>query len=260
MPTLNDLCQSIESRFPLCYQEQWDNSGIQVGRMGQEVSRVLCALEMSDAVLDEAIGLHCEAIVTHHPLLFHPVRSITDSSATGRLLLKAISNSIAIYSAHTSLDNAPDGINRLLADKLGLRGTTILCPMPEHPEAGAGVIGELPGELTEGQLLELVGKRWGISNLISGTGRGGTVKTVAICSGAGAFLAQQAIDKGADAYITADIKHHDYRDAENSIMLIDAGHYETEIFTKDILFDVISQKNRNFAVHLSKTEMPPRHF
>ena len=260
MPTLTQLCQAIEEVFPLRYQEPWDNSGLQVGDENQQVSRVLVALEMTEAVLHESIDRQCQAIVTHHPLLFHPLKRLTASTAQERIIRKAVKHDIAIYSAHTSLDNAPEGINRLLAERLGLNDIAVLRPMEQYPEAGSGTIGNLTEPMPQELFLKHVSSRLGTKNLIFGGTEKRTVRRVAVCSGAGAFLAPDAVKQGADAYITSDIKHHDFRDAENDIMLVDAGHYETEIFTKQLIGNVISQKNRNFAVLMAECETPPRHF
>ncbi|MBQ9439424.1 MAG: Nif3-like dinuclear metal center hexameric protein [Paludibacteraceae bacterium] len=260
MPTLQELCLAIEDKFPLHYQEEWDNSGLQCGNRGQTVTDVLVALEVTPAVLNEAIALGCQAIVTHHPILFRPPKCISDDEEVTRMLRIAIRHDIAIYSAHTTIDNAPNGINKLLADKLGLLESRILCPLQAHPEAGGGIAARLPQALTAGQLVELTKQRLNVQQIIFGGDTNKLVTTVGICSGAGAFMAAEATAQQLDAFITSDIKHHDYRDAENKILLIDAGHYETEIFIKQILFDVISQKNRNFALHIANSEVPPRYF
>jgi dinuclear metal center YbgI/SA1388 family protein len=260
MPLLSQLISIIEERYSLRYQEEWDNSGLQIGNPAAEVDKVLVALEITSAVIDEAIHRGCQAIVTHHPLLFHPPKNITADTPQGCDIIKAIKHDIAIYSAHTSLDNAPEGINKLLADKLLLTNVNILAPMAQSPEAGSGVIGTLKAPLNVGDFVNHVKTALQCREIIYGNTTLKSIQRVAICSGAGTFLTQKAIEQHADAYITADIKHHDYRDAETRIMLIDAGHYETEIFTKELLRDVISQKNRNFSVLMAEYERPARNF
>ena len=150
---IKEVICALERFAPLPLQESYDNAGLQVGLTEVEASGALLCLDVTEEVLDEAVSLGCNLVVSHHPLLFHGLKRVTDRTLVERCLSKAIKNDITIYSAHTNLDNAEDGVNYKIADKLGLEDVRLLQPHPvsiESPEgdytvmAGSGIVGTLP--------------------------------------------------------------------------------------------------------------------
>lgn len=129
MIIVNDIIKAIESVAPLNWQESYDNAGLQVGGRFQSVSGVVVCLDVTEAVVDEAISMGYNLIVSHHPLLFKGLKSITGNSYVERIVIKAIQHNIAIYAAHTNLDNAPEGVSYRMARKLGLTSIRVLDPL-----------------------------------------------------------------------------------------------------------------------------------
>ena len=358
---LIELTDFLDSSIPLSFQEDYDNSGLQIGDPGMEVKSVLLALDMTEEILDEAVASGCNLIITHHPLIFSGIKRLTGKSTSEKIIVKAVKSEVAIYSAHTNLDIFNGGVSRKMAEKLSLQNIKVLSPLkgrllklvtyiPEDHidsvrnavfEAGAGVIGnydscgfvtmgsgtfrgndstnpfvgekgklhvekeirfetvllshlkgkvirallnshpyeevaydiynlendnvdfglgctgELTEALSENDFLEKVRDTFGSGGVRYSKLTGKPVKKVAVCGGAGASLLRDAISSGADAYVTGDIKYHNYFDAESKILLVDAGHYESEKYSAEIIFDLIIKKFPKFAVRFSKTDTNP---
>jgi len=359
--TLKEICSYLDSAVPLSFQEDYDNSGLQIGFPSAEVSSALIALDITEEVIDEAITLKCNLIISHHPLIFNGIRKITGNSYTDRIILKAIKSDVAIYSAHTNLDIFSNGVSWKMAEKLGMKGIKVLSPqkknllklvvfVPESHldkvrnavfEAGAGAIGRydncgfstagtgsfragagarpyvgkvgtdhyekearfetvlfshlrknvikalidahpyeevaydiypleninteiglgctgvLDDPISEAELLKLVSSVFGAKGVRYSNPLGKKVKKIALCGGSGISLLSDAIASGADAFITADIKYHNFFDAENKILLVDIGHFESEKFSAEILYDLIIKKFPKFAVRFSETNTNP---
>ncbi len=358
---LSEICKYLDTAIPLSFQEEYDNSGLQIGLPESDVSSCMLTIDITEEVIDEAVKKGCDLIISHHPLIFKGLKKITGSSYTERVLTRAIKEDIAIYSAHTNLDSVSFGVSRKMASKLGLKNVEVLVPLKDRLlklvtfipeahlekvrsalfEAGAGVIGNydqcgftlegkgsfragvnanpFAGEIGKAHFeneirLETVlfshAKRSVINALIEahpyeeaaydlypldnencGAGLGCTgefdqpvsesdflnlissafdargvryskitgrpVKKVALCGGSGASFIGNAISSGADAFVTSDIKYHNYFDAENMILLVDSGHFESEKFTTEILYDLIIKKFPKFAVRFSETNTNP---
>lgn len=358
---ISDITSAIEEYAPLSLQENYDNSGMQVGDKHWEATGALLCVDVTEDVVDEAIENGVNLIISHHPLLFKGIKSLTGSNYIERCIIKAVSNDIAIYSAHTNMDNADKGVSYRMAEKLGLENITSLSPIsgmlmkisvfvPEsHAEAvrsaifsagagmignydscsynmagygtfrakeganpycgeigelhcedevrieavfpsykkdevvrrmqkahpyeepaydiirlennikntGSGAIGELMCPMDEVDFLERIKSIFRCGMLKHSALTGNKIRRVAMCGGSGSFLINEAMKAGADVYITAEIGYHDYYRAEGDILLVDAGHYETEQCTKDIFCDIITKKFPTFAVHYSKVGMNP---
>jgi dinuclear metal center YbgI/SA1388 family protein len=358
---LKEFALYLDTIVPLSFQESYDNSGLQAGDPDSEVSSALISLDITDEVIDEALQTGCNLVVTHHPLIFAPLKKISGKNFVERILIRAIKNDIAIYSAHTNLDIFNEGVSKKMAEKLYLKNIKVLSPLrkrlfklvtfiPEdHLEkvreavfkAGAGVIGNydgcsyslegtgsfrgaagthpfagkpgtmhfekeirfetiLPVHLKEPVITALLDTHpyeevaydlYPIENEYYGAGlgcagdlpmqtgeidflnqlkniftangvrfsklTGKKIKKVALCGGAGISLLGDALNAGADAYITSDIKYHDFFIPEKRILLIDIGHYESEKFSTEILYDLIIKKFPTFAVRFSETNTNP---
>lgn len=358
---IREILQTIEQLAPLPLQEEFDNSGLQVGDSNHELTGILLCIDITENVIEEAISLNCNLIVSHHPLMFRSVKSITGKNYIERCLVKAIKYDIVIYAAHTNLDNAVGGVNYKLAEMLELQQVRILSPkqnallkfvtfVPDthaeqvraalfnagagnignydscsynlrgegtfrakdnarpfvgeigelhfesetrietiiptfkqndilrtllavHPyeepaydfyplenkwaQAGSGITGVLPEPMSEQDFLYLLKDLFKLPSIRHSMFSGREIRDVALCGGAGAFLVSDAIAYGADAFITGEAKYNDFYDVEDKILLAVVGHYESEICTKEIFYDVISKKFPTFAVHLSAFDTNP---
>ena len=252
--TVNEIIHFLDSEFHPEYQEDYDNSGFLLGNPDCECTGALVALDLTPAVVDEAVSLGANLIVTHHPFIFSGIKRITPANATGRAIISLIKNDIAVYAAHTNLDNLKDGINGILAFQLGLTDCHILRPLQSasSPDIGAGMMGTLPYPMPTTSFLEQVKMTLGLPFLRVSDIVTPSVSRVAICGGAGSFLIDDAIRQQADIYLTGDMKYHDFQRAEGRITLADIGHYESEQFGKQLIYSVISKKFSNFACFISR--------
>ena len=361
MTTVKEITNYLNEIFPFAYQESYDNSGLLVGNPDSHVKGLLVTLDVTEAVIDEAISLECNVILAHHPIIFHGIKRLTGSSFEERTIIKAIQNNIAIIASHTNTDNSSGGTNYYLAKLFDLQNAKPLLPLTDtlrklvtfvpllHEQkvkealfnAGAGVIGNYDktsftvqgtgsfrgNEKTHGfsgtpnklhfekeirietvfakhlehkiilTLLEshpyeeVAYDIYTLNNMFEKTGAGmigetkteisefdflkkikttlntGTIrhtkflkkpiKKIALCGGSGSFLLKNAIQQKADIYISADFKYHEFFDADNKILIADAGHFETEQFTKELIFDILTKKFNNFACFLSKVNTNP---
>lgn len=261
MKTVGDVCAVLESFAPLSLQESYDNAGLILGNQAQAVTGILIALDATLAVIDEAINLGCNMIVTHHPFIFKGLKTITGKNHTENCLIKAIRNDIAIYAGHTNVDAVRGGVNERMAEKLGLTDKAILVPVNRTEcDCGLGMIGNLPTSLDEREFLELIKTIFRCERIRFSAPRGKKVQRVALCGGSGSEFLENALVSGADAYLTGEAKYHEFFTHADEILLVDAGHYETEQFTKDIFFEILSENFSTFAVRISEVETNPVHY
>lgn len=245
---IGDIIRHLESVAPPEYQEEYDNSGMIAGDIAADCTGVLVSLDCTEELVREAIEKKCNLIVSHHPLIFRPIRRIHPENGTGRSLIAAIKEDIAIYAIHTNLDNIISGVNASIADKLDLMNRTILVPRTGFPLIGSGLIGDLKKPTSEKQLLKGLKQGFGIPVIRHSPLTGMPVSRVAVCGGAGSFLISNAFHQGAGFFISADIKYHEFFGGEGKMVIADIGHFESEQFTIDLLYKVILEKFPNFAV------------
>ena len=349
---IGQLLSAIEIFAAPELQEDYDNAGLITGNRDQECTGVLCTLDVTVAVIQEALQYKCNLIVAHHPIVFKGLKRLNGRSYVEQVIIQAIKHDIAIYAAHTNLDNVVLGVNNTIAQKLQLQNTSILQPkskmlrrlitfaptdkaedvrnavftagaghigqysecsfnsegtgtfkaekganpyvgkigerhaetetkieivfpfyleeqvvkalIDNHPYEevaydiftmenvhfgiGAGVIGELQTEMGEEDFLKMLKDTFSLLVIRHTPLRNRPVKKVAVCGGAGSFLIKKALSKGADFYISADIKYHEFFDAEGRMVVADIGHYESEQFTVDLLHDLLVEKFPTFAV------------
>ena len=259
--TVSDVCAVLEKFAPLSLQEPYDNAGLILGNREQLVTGILIALDATLEVIDEAINLGYNLIVTHHPFIFKGLKTITGKNQTENCLIKAIRNDIAIYAGHTNVDSVRGGVNERMAVKLGLIDSSILVPLNQSAcDCGLGMVGFLPESLSETDFLLLVKKTFLCDRIRYSTLTGKVVRKVALCGGSGSEFLENALSIGADAYLTGEAKYHEFFTHASEILLIDAGHYETEQFTKDIFFEILSENFSTFAVRISVVETNPVHY
>ncbi|MDR0429292.1 MAG: Nif3-like dinuclear metal center hexameric protein [Tannerellaceae bacterium] len=356
-----DIIKEIEKHAPLPLQEGFDNAGIQVGDVNQPATGALLCLDVTEAVIDEAVSLGCNLIISHHPLAFKPFKSLTGSNYVERCMMKACKHDMVIYAAHTNLDNVVGGVNYRIAERIGLQNIRILSPqknallklvafVPEayaktvrdalfnagaghignydscsfnlkgegtfragekatpfvgetgklhtereerietiipafrkssitrtllsaHPYeepvfdfypltntwnmAGSGIIGELPKGENEYSFLLRIKDIFNAGCVKHSTFTGKEIREVALCGGHGAFLIPEAIAAGADVFITGEAKYNDFYDVEDKILLAVIGHYESEVCTKDIFYNILSKNFPTFALHFSNVNLNP---
>lgn len=261
MVKITDIIDTVEELAPLSLQEQWDNSGWQLrpGPLDAPCSGVMLCLDITPSTVDEAIREGCNLIVSHHPLLFRGLKSISPDRPGERALLEAIKNGIYIYSSHTALDSASEGVSHCLGEMLGLTDMRVLVPQAGADSVGLGVIGHFDVPMDTETFLNRVKKVYDAPTLRVSIGNGGktSVSFVALCSGSGGEFITKALAAGADAYITSDTRYHDFVDFGRDLLMVDTGHYESEICTKSIFSTLISKKFPNFAVRKSFAEQNP---
>ena len=248
-----ELIAPIEEFAPLALQESWDNCGFSVGDPQREVKRALIALDCTEEVLDEAIELGCDIIVTHHPLIFKGLKSITPSNAVGRIVSKALKSDIAIYAAHTNMDMAADGVSGLMAAKLGLVQTK-----PLNQEQ-LGLVGNLKEPLEWRDLVVMVKEKFGAEHVRCSAPVEDKISRVAVCGGSGRSFIADAMAEGAQAYITGDITYHEFY-CERGFMVMDIGHYLSEYDVVGLFADLLCKKFPNFAVCISRRNNNPIYY
>lgn len=249
MPSIGQIIAAIEDVAPLSLQESWDNSGLQLGSVSGECSGVMVCLDVTDAVIDNALNHDCNLIVSHHPLLFRGLKQISPLDRTGHFVYRCISAGITVYSAHTSLDNAPApyGVSHAMAALMGATGQTVLAALPGKPDCGTGVIARMPAVMSGAGFIAAVKDAFHVKTVRYAGGVGRDVGTVAFGGGACGFLIPQAIAAGADAIVTSDVRYHDFLDYGDKIFIVDLSHFDTEKCTNEILMRIISQKFPNFV-------------
>ena len=358
---VKSICELIEEVAPLALQESYDNAGLLVGDSQMEVTSALVCIDITDEVIDEALHKKCNLIISHHPLIFTGLKRITGQNEVQRCVAKAIKNDIAIYAAHTNLDNVLEGVSGRMAEKIGLKNVRILQPkqnvllklvtyvpkihsfavrealfnagagqignydlcsfnsdgtgtfkatknaqpfvgkidelhseaetkieviLPDylkykvldalissHPyeepaydfiplrnawnQVGAGVIGELEVAEDELKFLNRMKEIFNVPTIRHTQLLGKKIKRIAVCGGSGSSFLNDAILAKADVFISGDFKYHEFFEADNRILIADIGHFESEQFTKDIFFEIITKKMPTFAVQISDSKTNP---
>ena len=258
---VQDIISILEAIAPSHLQESYDNAGLIVGDPATEVTGILFCLDSTESVVEEALALGCNLVVAHHPIVFRGLKRFNGSSYVERTIMQAIRKNVAIYAIHTNLDNVyRQGVNAKIAEKLGLLDTRILLPKPGQTEIGAGMLGFLPEAMNETTFLQHVKSALHVSCVRHTALRQKPVRTVAVCGGSGSFLLSEALRAGADAFVTADFKYHEFFDAEGRLVIADIGHYESEQFTIELLYEIIREKFPTFALHCTKVNTNPVHY
>ena len=232
MATVKQIYQAMDQLAPFATQMSFDNSGFLVGHADAEVSRILVALDITEEVVNEAAELGCHLIISHHPVIFYPAKTITDETVNGRVLLALTENRIAAICAHTNLDAAQGGVNCCLAQRLELTDIDQLHPdgMDEQGRPyGIGRVGmaHRPG-LSASEYAAFVKEKLCAASVRFADG-GKPVKKVAVGGGSCGSMLADALAAGCDTFVTADVKYDQYLEAKAlGITLMDAGHYATE--------------------------------
>lgn len=257
MKTVKDIAAAIEAFAPKWLQEDYDNTGLQVGRPDLPVSAVLICLDVTEEIVEEAARRGCNLIVSHHPLIFKGLKQLTGANVTQRIVMQALRRDIAVYSAHTNLDSVVEGVSWEMAGALSLHNLTPLDPNARLEGAGIGLIGEVTPTPTL-EFLRKVKDVFKVRQLrYSAQSPQLVVRRVAVCGGSGASLIGNALRAGADLYLTGDIKYHDYTSYGKEIVLADVGHYESEIGSREIFARLLRQVDPEMPVYFAETDTNP---
>ena len=257
---LSQVAQALEQYAPLPLQESYDNAGLQIGLTETvEVSGALLCVDVSEDVIDEAVAAGCNLVVAHHPLLFRPLRRIDYTNAVARITVKAIKAGVAVYAAHTNLDNAPDGVCHEMARVLQLENVDFLDPMTDR-EGGSGVMGVLPGPMSPLDFLKWTKARFATPVVMHNALPKRDIVRVAVCGGAGDFLIDKAVAAGADAFITGEMGYHRFMGNEGEILTAAIGHYQSERCTIDLFAHLLTQSLPGLRLVKSAKGHNPVHY
>lgn len=257
MTKVRDISNAIENFAPIRLQEDYDNAGLQVGDPDMEVSAVLLCLDVTEEILQEAIERSCNMIISHHPLIFRGLKNVTGKDPIQRIVIEALRNNVAIYSAHTNLDSAREGVSHEIGNILNLSDMKVLDPKPDDPSVGIGVIGDMK-PTPKLEFLRRLKKKFNVKALkYSAHSPKLVIKRPAVCGGSGAFLIKKAIEEGADAIVTGDVKYHDFTSFGGDILIADIGHYESELCSSKIFSRIIRDRFPEMVVYFAEKESNP---
>lgn len=255
---IKDITAVLEQVAPLHLQETYDNAGLLVGMPETKLTGVLICLDSTEAVVEEAVRKGCNLIVAHHPIVFRGLKRLNGSNYIERTVIRAIRAGVAIYAIHTNLDNVhQQGVNARIAEKLGLQQTRVLAPRTGSEGIGAGLLGMLSNPLAETDFLHLLKQQLRAGCVRHTALLDKPVQKVAVCGGSGSFLLPEALRVAADVFVTADFKYHEFFDADARILIADVGHYESEQFTIELLYDIMREKFPTFALHCTDLNTNP---
>ena len=254
MANVSEILEFFNTIAPFYMKLDFDNVGLLVGFHEAEVHKVVVALDITDAVIDEAVKQGAQLIVSHHPLLFDAIKRVTDDESKGRKIIQMIQNGISAICLHTNLDTAEGGVNDLLMQALGAKVIGLLAPHGKHPDGSAyGIsrLGELPEAMDFNEFL-MKAKTSLQSNGLRYVSGGKTVQHIACCGGAGAGDMLAAVAAGCDTYVTADLKYDHFLLAkELGLNLIDADHFCTENVVVPYIKDTLSSRFPELSVAIA---------
>ena len=255
---IQDVLSALEQFAPLPLQESWDNAGLQVGLTEAEVSGALLCLDVTENVVEEAREKGCNLIISHHPLLFRGLKTISDMTDVQRTVRKAIKNDIAVISMHTNMDNAEGGVNFKMAEKLGLQDVQFMAPKTvDGVTCGSGVTGVLKKPLEARDFVQLVKTTFGVECVMTNELLERPIARVALCGGAGDFLLDDAVKAGADAFITGEMHYHQYFGYEQQIQICVIGHYQSEQYTTEVFRDILEKACPGVRTVIAETNTNP---
>ena len=247
------IVEPLELIAPKSTQEGWDNSGFLVGDPNSIAEAAVVGLDCTLDLVEEAVEKGANLIITHHPLIFKGIKSIIPNNYVGRIITELIKHNIVLYSAHTNLDKAENGVSRLMANRLGLTDCEVLS------EEGFGLVGELCKPMDCVKFVHNVKELFGVSSLRCSRPVTGLITKVAVCGGAGRDFISNAISAEAQAYVTGDIGYHNFY-TEEGFMLLDIGHYESEVEVAEFIKNIVSENFTNFAVYVTERNNNPIYY
>ena len=258
---VSEISEILNNWMPTAIAEDFDNVGLIVGNPESIVTNILVTLDTTNEVIDEAIKKDCNLIVSYHPIIFNGLKKITsDSGYVQKSIVNAVKNNISIYAIHTSLDNHPEGITYFLAKKIGLKNLSTLIPKTNDSEGiktGMGVIGKLDQPKDEDSFFDLLKDKLNLKYIRHSKKINKTISKVSLVVGSGSFAIKNSLDSEVDAFITSDLKYHNFFEADSKAILVDIGHYESENHIKLIIKEFLNKKLPNFTLLLSEDNVNP---
>ena len=258
---VSEVSEILNNWMPTSIAEDFDNVGLIVGNPESLVTNILVTLDTTNEVIDEAIKKNCNLIISYHPIIFNALKKITsDSGYVQKSIINAVKNNISIYAIHTSLDNHPEGISYFLAKKIGLKNLSTLIPKTNELDGiktGMGIIGKLDKPKDEHGFFDLLKDKLNLKYIRHSKKINKTISKVSIVVGSGSFAIKNSLDLEADAFITSDLKYHNFFETDNKAILVDIGHYESENHIKLIIKEFLSKKLPNFTLLLSEKNVNP---
>ncbi len=263
---VKDLLKTLDEIAAFGLAQQYDNVGLMLGDPDKSIKGILVALDPTEEVLAEALEVGADCIITHHPLIFHPLKSIYTDQPMGRFLRLALGNEISVIGCHTNLDQAVGGVNDVLASSLGMQNTRPLVSAENDPEAasavGFGRVGRLADPLSPEAFIGYLCDFFKLPVLRVAGPLPEEISTVAVCGGSGSDLAAAAYASGAQVYVTGEVKHSTARWAEEAgFCIIDAGHFATENpvveAVVEVLQGIFAEKDINIPVMASAKQQNP---
>lgn len=245
--TVQTVADVVNRLAPRHLAEEWDNPGLLVGDPAAEVKKIFVCLDVLDETILRAIELDAQLIVAHHPLIFRPIKNVRYDLPLGKKISRLIKNDVAVFAAHTNLDSAIDGVNDILARKIGL----VDVKMFGDEEISLGRLGTLETPLTAAEFARHVKEALHADNVRLIDAGDFLISKVGLCGGAGAEFIQKAKFFGAQAFVTGDVKYHEAQSAvENKIHVVDAGHFATEFPIVNELADYLRGELKIFDVEI----------
>lgn len=229
MEKVNKIIKKIEEFAPLDTMQKWDNSGWQINLGNEDVNKIMLTLDVTRSVVNEAIKKHCDMIISHHPVFFHPIKTI-DSP----LVINAIKNNIQIYSAHTNLDIAQGGVSEYLAEKCGFTDLDTAFEFIRYKQLDKGH--------NFSKLVSTLKTVFGLPSLRVVNSKRKTFTSIAFCSGSGAEFIPDLEKIGIDVFITGDLKHHQALNADK-MTIVDLGHFHSERFVVEIFENILKDED-----------------
>ena len=252
-----EIAQVIEKFAPLHLQEHWDNSGFCIGSPQQQVTKVLIGFDPTYSLIEEARECGADMIITHHPLIFSGLKKIAPEDLIGKAVIEAIKGDIVVYSCHTNMDKVLGGVSGTLASVLKMRDVEVL-DADENGD-GLGVVGFLEKPMTSEDILSHIKLSMGVGTLRHSKPLNSPISKVALCGGSGRSLIKKAQSKGAQLYISGDISYHDFYCPDN-FMIVDVGHFESEVQIMQVIYDILIENFPNFAVQFANSSINPVYY
>mgnify|MGYP001378053277 CR=1 FL=1 len=258
---VSEISEILNNWMPRSIAEDFDNVGLIVGNPESLVKNILVTLDATNDVIDEAVKKNCNLIISYHPIIFNGLKKITsDSGYVQKSIINAVKNNISIYAIHTSLDNHPEGITYFLAKKIGLRNLSILIPKTnnlEEMKTGMGIIGKLYEPKDVDSFFDLLKDKLNLKYIRHSKKINKTISKVSVVVGSGSFAIKNSLDSKVDAFITSDLKYHNFFEVDNKAILVDIGHYESENHIKLIIKEFLNKKIPNLTLLLSENNVNP---
>lgn len=244
MPTVRDFLTILQQITPESLAEEWDNVGLLIGDPHQPVHRVLLALDPTCSLIDQAAADRYDLVVTHHPIIFRPLKAVRTDTPSGRFIATATRHRISVVACHTNLDSIPGGVSDYLAQALGVADSRPLIAAHQGcaPDCGLGRIGAYAAPIDAETFLARLRQACALPWLLEAGPRPERVTTVAVCGGSCSDLAETALNRGADVLVTAEVKHAAACwAADAGLWLLDAGHFATEYPAMALFRDTLRQ-------------------